>query len=85
MGGIRGDVAIPHSVVMHRNLLIKGTWMYPREAVLELIKMVEVGVLKLEQARMCGRFGLVEWKSAFDCAAENAGIGALTLLAPGHA
>jgi hypothetical protein len=57
--------------------------MYPREAVPELIKMVEVGVLKLGQGRTCGRFGLEEWKRAFDCAAENAGVGALTLLAPG--
>jgi threonine dehydrogenase-like Zn-dependent dehydrogenase len=85
MSGIRGDVAIPNSIVMHRNLLIKGMWMYPREAVPELIKMVEVGVLKLGQGRTCGRFGLDEWKKAFDCAAENAGIGALTLIAPGDA
>lgn len=60
IGGIRGDVAIPHGIVMHRNLLIKKTWMYPREAVPELIKMVEVGVLKLGQGRKCGRFGLEE-------------------------
>lgn len=85
MGGIRGDVAIPHSAVMHRNLLIKGTWMYPREYVPELIKMIEVGVLKLGQGRMCGRFGLKEWMKAFDCAAENAGMGELTLIAPGDA
>jgi hypothetical protein len=59
--------------------------MYPREAVPELIKMVEVGVLKLGQGRKCGRFGLEEWKRAFDCAAKNAGIGSLTLIAPGGA
>jgi D-arabinose 1-dehydrogenase-like Zn-dependent alcohol dehydrogenase len=85
MGGIRGDVAIPHDIVMHRNLLIKGTWMYPREYVPELIKMIELGILRLGQGRKCGRFGLKEWKKAFDCAAENAGIGALTLIAPGDA
>lgn len=83
MGGIHGDVAIPHSKVMHGNILIKGKWMYPRDAVSELIKMVEVGVLKLGQGRTCGRFGLDDWQKAFDCAAENAGIGALTLIAPG--
>jgi threonine dehydrogenase-like Zn-dependent dehydrogenase len=85
MGGIRGDIAIPHGVVMHKNLLIKGTWMYPREAVPELIKMVEVGILKLGQGSTCGRFGLEDWKRSFDCAAENTRIGDLTLLAPGDA
>jgi threonine dehydrogenase-like Zn-dependent dehydrogenase len=82
MGGIRGDVAIPHSFVMHTDISIRGKWMYSREAVPELIKMVEVGVLKLGQGRTFGRFGLDDWEKAFDCAAENAGIGALTLLCP---
>lgn len=33
MGGIYADVAIPHSEVMHRDLTLKGKWMYSRENV----------------------------------------------------
>ncbi|KAI9739846.1 MAG: hypothetical protein M1818_004902 [Claussenomyces sp. TS43310] len=85
MGGIREDIAIPHSVVMHGNLVIKGTWMYPREAIGEMLKMIEVGVLRLGESigqRLVGTFGLEEWSEAFKAAAENTAAGDLVLITP---
>jgi len=76
MGGIYGDVAIPHSAVMHRDLTLKGKWMYTRGNVRELIRMVEVGVLKLGEAagsRATAEFKLEEWEKAFSKAAEDRG------------
>lgn len=57
MGGIGEDISIPHSVVMHRNLQLKGKWMCERKDIGALVKMVEVGVLKLgEGALLCTEY-----------------------------
>lgn len=85
MGGYREDIVIPYGVVLHKNLVLKGKWMYNREDIGMLVKMIEIGVLKLGEGAGCkvvGKFGLEDWKTAFDVAAENAGMGLQTLIAP---
>ncbi|KAF8873011.1 alcohol dehydrogenase [Gymnopilus junonius] len=82
MGGITEDVPIPIGLVTQKNILLKGTWMYTREAVGEMIKMVELGVLGLGHSKISGRFKMEEWDEAFECAEKNAGFGEITLLAP---
>ena len=85
MGGIREDIALPYSVIMNRSLVIRGKWMYDREYIKALIKMVEVGILELGEnagIKTLGVFGLEDWKSAFDTAAENPGMGKQALIAP---
>lgn len=69
MGGIRGDLAIPMLEFMHRDLQMKGKWMYSRQNVTDLIKMVEIGLLKLD-GRKVERFALEDWRRAFDTAAK---------------
>ncbi|KAI9875681.1 MAG: hypothetical protein M1830_008120, partial [Pleopsidium flavum] len=57
---------------------LRGKWMYDREAVRALIKMVEVGLLRLgERAglKVIGKFALEDWDSAFTAAEENPGMG----------
>ncbi len=47
--------------------------------------MIGTGVLKLGDGAGCrvvGKFGLEDWKTAFNVAAENPGIGLQTLIAP---
>ena len=85
MGGIRDDVPIPHSVVVHWNLTLKGKWMFEREDIKSMIKMVESGVLKLGESaglRIIGKFGLEDWDKAFTAAEKNAGMGETALLTP---
>ena len=85
MGGIREDVPIPHVVIMHRDLVLRGKWMYNREDVAALIKMVEVGVMKLGESagvKVIGKFALEDWKNAFTMAEEHAGIGDVVLMEP---
>jgi len=85
MGGFQEDVPIPHAFVMHCNITIKGKWMYHREDIPVLIKMIELGVLKLgetEGFKVIGKYGLEDWEKAFDSAAENAGIGESTVIVP---
>ncbi|RFU24812.1 hypothetical protein B7463_g11522, partial [Scytalidium lignicola] len=85
MGGQKGDISIPLSVVMHQNLTIKGKWMYERDDVLQLIKMVEAGALKLGSEAGCvtvGKFPLEKWQEAFDVAAEYSGPGEVVNIIP---
>ena len=85
MGGIREDISISHHVVMHNNLQLRGKWMYERDDIGALIKMIEIGALKLGEkagVKAVGKFTLEEWEKAFDVAAENPGMGLVVVIAP---
>lgn len=85
MGGIAGDIAIPHSAVMHRDLTIKGKWMYSRTDVGALIKLVECGLLELGSKggqKGVSKFGLEEWESAFNVAKEYSGTDRTAVIVP---
>ncbi len=85
MGGIQEDIAIPYSRVIFWNLQLKGKFMYEREDIKRLIKMVEVGVMRLGEGagiKVVGSFGLEEWNQAFDIAKGNANTKALTVITP---
>lgn len=83
MGGIEGDIPIPLALVMHRNMTIKGRWMYEREDVLRLIRMVESGRLSLASSRgSVKKFGLEQWEEAMEVAAKEAGPSRLIVLIP---
>ena len=85
MGGIREDIALPYSVIMYKSLVLRGKWMYDREYIKALIKMMEIGILKLGESagiKTVGKFALEDWNRAFDAAAENPGMGMQALIAP---
>jgi threonine dehydrogenase-like Zn-dependent dehydrogenase len=76
MGGLGGDLKIPHSVVMHRDLCLRGKWMYSAQNVRDLVKMIETGLLRLGEGsgtKIVGRYRLEEWEKAFDEAKKNLG------------
>ncbi|KUJ09344.1 GroES-like protein [Mollisia scopiformis] len=74
MGGLKGELTIPVKVVVSKDLRIRGKWMYERQDVRDLIKMIEVGVLKLG-GQTVEKFGLDEWEAGFDKAVEFGGSG----------
>ena len=82
MGGIRDDISISYTRVMHWNLEIRGKWMYTREDILAFIKIVETGVLRLGKPKLIGKFPLEQWREAFKAAEENPGHGDQILIAP---
>lgn len=52
--------------------------MYSRDDIKSLIKMIETGVLKLDESNgvsVVGTFGLEEWEKAFEVAKNNAQMG----------
>lgn len=81
MGGIRGDVAVPYSILMHNNLTLKGKWMYDADVKAKLLQLVEAGLLELKP-KTTQRFPLDQWKEAFEHAAANPGWDSETLIAP---
>lgn len=83
MGGIMRDVALPHAIIMHKDITIKGKWMYPKEAIPELVRMVESGILKLGSTAgiEAVRFSLDDWEAAFK-AAESSQFGRYVVLNP---
>jgi threonine dehydrogenase-like Zn-dependent dehydrogenase len=83
MGGLLGDLPIPHRFIMRYDIMLKGKWMYHRHDVAAFIKLIETGVFKLgERIRVAGTFSLEDWQKAFDCAAENMALGEIVLLKP---
>ena len=79
MGGQKDDVAIPHNKVMHWNLSLRGKWMYERQDVESMIKMVETGIMRVDGTKhglkVEGTFGLEGWKEAFDLADKTIDTG----------
>ena len=69
MGGLKGELTIPIRAVLQRDLMLKGKWMYSRQDVKDLIKMIEIGVLKLGGQKV-DKFSLEDWKKGFNAAAE---------------
>lgn len=84
MGGQREDVSIPHVFVMHFNLKLQGKWMYERQDVRDLMRLIETGGLRLGKGTAMSSadskaFKLHDWQQAFDYAADaplRIGVGA---------
>ena len=83
MGGLMDDYALPFWSIMHGDKTIKGKWMYEREDVKALIRLIETGLLKLEgqAGQVAGPFKLDEWSEAFDAAAKR-NVGEVAVIDP---
>ena len=82
MGGLKGELNIPIRAILQKDLMLKGKWMYSRQDVKDLIKLIEIGVLKLGD-RKAEKFALEDWEKAFDAAAlDSSAIKAGAVLVP---
>jgi threonine dehydrogenase-like Zn-dependent dehydrogenase len=78
MGGVQGDVELPYYQIMYKGLTLKGSWMYTRDQVKELINMIETGRLKVGSKagmEVSGVFGLEDWEMALDTAKKDGRMG----------
>ena len=59
MGGVGrsggSDLALPYGWLTHNDVTVRGKWMYPREAVAQMVQLVRAGLIDL------GRFDLTEF------------------------
>ena len=85
MSGYQEDVPIPASAIVHRNLSIHGKWMYERRDIVDLVKLVESGQLKLGKeggSEVVGEYSLERFSEAWDAAAEHNTPGKSVLIYP---
>ena len=85
MGGFAGDIAIPYAHLMMNGIELKGRWMYSRQELTEVVRMVEIGLLKIGKVaghKAAMEFALEEWEAALDVAAKHAAWGEQVLFTP---
>ncbi|KAJ8608692.1 hypothetical protein MRB53_039494 [Persea americana] len=81
MAGYLQPVTLPYRHIMHRNITLRGTWMYTSEQVTDFVKLVETGRLDLSFCQVTS-FKLEQHQEAFDKAAEDAGFAKLVVFEP---
>ena len=85
MGGVGlvdgAELPLPYRWIMRNNITIQGQWMYPRQAVPQMIDLVRGGLIELGN-RETTVFALTDINAAIDHAAAHAGPFSTTLIAP---
>jgi alcohol dehydrogenase len=84
MGGLRGesgDLPFNYHWLMHNNVTLRGQWMYDREAIPSLVRMVRAGLIDLDQFDRT-EFSLGDANAAVAHAAAHAGPRQLTVIRP---
>lgn len=85
MGGMYKNLSIPYYHMILNSLELKGKWMYTPAEIRRIVKMIEVGTLKIGKEaghEVRGRFKLEEFEKAFETADKDAGWGTLVLFKP---
>ncbi|EXJ63912.1 hypothetical protein A1O7_00247 [Cladophialophora yegresii CBS 114405] len=90
MGGGDQDIPLPNGVFMHKDLTLKGKWMYEPMDVKRLISLVEAGIVKLHRqgeavtpygASVVAKFSLEDWQKAFN-EGERVGSAGIVVFEP---
>jgi alcohol dehydrogenase len=81
MGGVDAPLDIPYKHVMRNNLVIRGQYMYPRNAPSLLTALIGSGLLSLEPFSVQA-FPLEQANQAVEYARDHGGPFQLTVLTP---
>lgn len=79
------ELSLPIMAMMGKDITVKCKFMYTKEDIRFMIRLVEAGNLKLGQAggvQTAGLFPLEQFEAAFDTAAKMGGPGMQTIIAP---
>ncbi len=83
MGGVgrsqEDDLALPYPWFIRNDITVRGKWMYPREAVPEMVRLVQSGLIDLSQFHIT-EFNLEHANEAVNHAAADTGPLRLTVL-----
>ncbi|KAI0107120.1 GroES-like protein [Nemania sp. FL0031] len=85
MGGLSSSITIPYFLMILKSLEIKGKWMYTRAEIRNLVKMVEVGTLKIGKGaghEVNGKFKLEDYETALETAAKTTAWGTNVVFTP---
>ncbi len=72
---------LPYPWIMRNSITVRGQWMYPRTAVIQLIKLIRSGLLDLRQFDVT-EFALDQVNEAVAYAAARGGPFKLTVIRP---
>lgn len=85
MGGVRGadgtHLQLPYDWIMHGNVTVKGQWMYERDAVVKMVRLIRAGMVDFGWFDLA-EFGLHQVNEAIAHAAANGGALQRTVLRP---
>ncbi|KAI1129125.1 GroES-like protein [Nemania abortiva] len=85
LGGLGGNITIPYFLMVAKSLEMKGKLMYTRAEIRDLVKMIEVGTLKIGKGaghQVIGKFKLEDYEAAFETAAKSTAWGSSVLFTP---
>ncbi|PYH88313.1 putative isopropanol dehydrogenase [Aspergillus ellipticus CBS 707.79] len=85
MGGRLGNITVPYLPVMLKSIRIQGRFMYGRSEILQMIRMVESGVLQLGETigiKEAKEYGLESIQEALEAAGKSTGWGNHVVLRP---
>ncbi|MEJ0041526.1 MAG: hypothetical protein WDM81_04680 [Rhizomicrobium sp.] len=76
-----GDLELPYPWLLRNDITVRGKYMYPREAVPKMVRLVRAGLIDLAQFDL-SEFALDDVNAAVAHAAATAGPLRLTVLRP---
>jgi alcohol dehydrogenase len=79
MGGIREDISLPYGWMMRYGIEVRGQWMYPRDAIHRMIRLVRSGQIGLGEVTA---FPLDKVNEAVAFASTNSGPFKMTVVTP---
>ncbi|PCD24832.1 hypothetical protein AU210_013947 [Fusarium oxysporum f. sp. radicis-cucumerinum] len=80
--GAHEELKLPTQFIMLNDITVKGKWMYTKDDMRNMIKLLEAGYLKLDVAQTAGNFPMEEFAEAFDKAAKISGPLSQVLVSP---
>jgi D-arabinose 1-dehydrogenase-like Zn-dependent alcohol dehydrogenase len=85
MGGIFANVEVPYGLIMLKSLTLRGKFMYSREQLQQMLKLVQFGNLKLGESsggKISASYGLDQAEEAFKMAKEKGSWGENVIFTP---
>ncbi|KAI7771446.1 hypothetical protein LZL87_010886 [Fusarium oxysporum] len=80
--GAHEELKLPTQFIMLNDITVKGKWMYTKDDMRNMIKLLEAGYLKLDGVQTIANFSMEEVKEAFEKAAEMSGPLSQVIMSP---
>ncbi|RBQ70420.1 hypothetical protein FVER53590_12233 [Fusarium verticillioides] len=80
--GAHHELKLPAMFIVINDITVKGKWMYTKDDMRNIIKLVEAGYLKLDAVQTVGNFPMEKFAEAFDKAAKISNPLSQVLISP---
>lgn len=76
------DLLLPTATIMLYDITLKGKWMYKKEDIRFMIRLLEAGYMNLHSVQTAGSFPIEQFADAFDTASQMKGPFLQTVIVP---